>query len=316
MPMNPGVRSVRKIFRSPLGALSVFIICGTLPGVAAAEEEHEVSQTFDIINEIDPTIIDASVPASAVNNGWATKAAGSTFQIQSTGGDDIEFRPHGSPEIGIGLPFSDEIAASDATDVSPDGLVAIENPNGSSIVPIPREDGSLQIVTVIDSSSAPVEYSFHMELPEGATVRQDGESISFFDAQGTFLAGLAPAWAKDAHGTDIPTRYEVSGTTVTQIVEHSNSYAYPIVADPWLGKNLFKNLYRDRYKGDYRYNGTVTAWGAATLAGGGGRFILDSAGWDEWTSKWPAITKQGHTATAVSVSRLGRRRGIDFHRSI
>jgi hypothetical protein len=42
-------------------------------------------------------------------------------------------------------------------------------------------------------------------------------------------------WAKDVHGTAVPTRFTVSadGQHLTQVVEHQNAYvAYPVTADP------------------------------------------------------------------------------------
>ena len=41
-------------------------------------------------------------------------------------------------------------------------------------------------------------------------------------------------WARDANGAEVPTHYEITGTTLTQIIDHRmEPYAYPIVADPF-----------------------------------------------------------------------------------
>jgi hypothetical protein len=49
------------------------------------------------------------------------------------------------------------------------------------------------------------------------------------------LAVIAPAWARDANGTSVPTHYSVSGTTLTQHVAFDDSTAFPVTADPlWL----------------------------------------------------------------------------------
>lgn len=38
---------------------------------------------------------------------------------------------------------------------------------------------------------------------------------------------IDPAWANDAEGMALPTRYEVMGTTIVQMVDHSNA-VYPV----------------------------------------------------------------------------------------
>ena len=45
---------------------------------------------------------------------------------------------------------------------------------------------------------------------------------------------IAAPWAKDANGKNIPTSYEISGTMLTQKVDHAqgDDVTYPVVADP------------------------------------------------------------------------------------
>jgi hypothetical protein len=50
------------------------------------------------------------------------------------------------------------------------------------------------------------------------------------------LGVIAAPWARDANGRAIPTRYEIQGTTLVQVVDHRRpGVVYPVVADP----NLF-----------------------------------------------------------------------------
>lgn len=54
--------------------------------------------------------------------------------------------------------------------------------------------------------------------------------------------------AVDANGAAVPTRYEIDGTTLTQVVETDARTAYPVVADPscwwwvWTGTACAANL--------------------------------------------------------------------------
>lgn len=120
------------------------------------------------------------------------------------------------------------------------------------------------------------------------------------DGAGNFAGGVAPAWAKDANGNAIATHYEISGDTLTQVVDHSGTDAYPIVADPWLGIQLFEGFWRGSWEGDYTYNTSVTVLGRMVLAGTGfgvagyaaGQTIFRSNGRDERKAVWPAITNK------------------------
>lgn len=67
-------------------------------------------------------------------------------------------------------------------------------------------------------------------------VNPDG-SVAAFDAHGTLVGGFTAPWARDADGKDVPTRYDVEGTTLVQYVYHREAdVKYGVTADPfWLG---------------------------------------------------------------------------------
>lgn len=105
---------------------------------------------------------------------------------------------------------------------------------------VPRsQDSSVQMVTMIADSSAPKEYVYDFDLPEGASMEiLESGLVLVEDSEGNFIAGVAAPWAKDAEGVDVPTHYEIRGSALVQIVEHrgQESVAYPVTADPWLGR--------------------------------------------------------------------------------
>ncbi|XRG78987.1 hypothetical protein V5E38_01290 [Rossellomorea sp. GAMAL-10_SWC] len=46
---------------------------------------------------------------------------------------------------------------------------------------------------------------------------------------------FSPAWAKDANGNSVPTKYTVDGNTLIQTVEFNENSVFPIIADPdWI----------------------------------------------------------------------------------
>lgn len=183
--------------------------------------------------------------------------------------------------------------------------------DGIDTVLVERDEGdSLQIFTVIDESSDAERFSYEFK---GFDVRQIDEALIATSADGGEWM-LAPAWAKDANGASVPTHYELNeSNTLVQVVDHvDGDYAYPIVADPFLGQNLFKNLHRDKWKNDYRYNGSLTAFGWVVYTGAGyvpglaaGQVVLNNQGWNEWRKKWPAITNKATLRQQFSCHALG-----------
>lgn len=58
----------------------------------------------------------------------------------------------------------------------------------------------------------------------------DDGSVSISDGE-RFLGGIDAPWAVDSDGRSLPTHYEVSGATLTQIVDTTDA-TFPVVADP------------------------------------------------------------------------------------
>ncbi|WP_157509631.1 hypothetical protein [Leifsonia sp. Root4] len=251
------------------------------------------------INNVDPDLLASAVAVSATPDqeiALDAATADSSIIIPTDASENVIFSPsEGTSSIAVELPFAAE--ASDAVSTA-DGVVVYDNNNGSTTVPIVREDGGVQINTVINAATAPTDYSYSFVLPSSATIVSSGDALLFVDGD-KLLGGLAPAWAKDAAGRDVPTRYEVEGATVTQIVEHDQSYSYPVVADPWIGINLFSSITVDSYNSQPRVNLNLSNWGwsvySGAAQGGGltgiaaGQAILNTAGWDEAWGKGGTI---------------------------
>ncbi|MGO4299432.1 hypothetical protein [Leifsonia sp. RAF41] len=134
----------------------------------------------------------------------------------------------------IGLPFAQQ--ASDAAESQLSGVVAFDNNNGSTTVPVILSDGTVQITTVIDNASAPKRYDYPIDVPDGASLTQDANgTVAVVAADGSPLRVFGEAWAKDANGEAVPTHYEVRGNTLTQVVSFTEDTAFPVVADPSTG---------------------------------------------------------------------------------
>ncbi len=194
-----------------------------------------------------------------------------------------------SSAVGIYLPFANTTARGD---VLGDGTTVFDHQNGSSSTPVVKEDGSVQITTVISISDAPTRYAYESAVAGADSIEQlEGGGLIFRDAEGRYLAGIAPAWAKDASGIAVPTWYEVDGKTITQVVDHASQsgFTYPIVADPYMGSDLFAWVTKGSYNGQPQYNAQKSAFGNAWHYPGKGYVIFANEGWNEVKAKQPGV---------------------------
>ncbi|MDN3460948.1 hypothetical protein [Rhodococcus sp. APC 3903] len=92
-------------------------------------------------------------------------------------------------------------------------------------------DGA-QTLIHINSADAPNRFEFPVALPESARLeRMDDGSVSL-NVNRLPNGGFQAPWAKDAAGDEIPTRLEIEGTTLVQIVDFDENTQFPVVADP------------------------------------------------------------------------------------
>lgn len=146
----------------------------------------------------------------------------------------------GGDIVTIGLPNAPDAAPGV---VDEEGLVHFDNTDGSITVPLVREDGVVQITTLIEDTFAPTRYEYPIAAADGGELVDAGDGFfAVLDAAGQPAAMIDPAWAKDANGRNVPTWYEQQGDTLVQVVEHDSRYAYPIVADPAVRGNLITKV--------------------------------------------------------------------------
>lgn len=196
----------------------------------------------------------------------------------------------GKDEVGVYLPFAEETA--DAKVLDGDTPVFDHN-NGSQSIPVVKEDGSVQITTTISDANSPSRFVYQSFGGNVDSIEklEDG-TLVLKDSAGEFLAGVAPAWAKDATGSSVPTWYEVQGTNIIQVVDHTakSDVKYPVVADPYLGRDLFSYTKKGSAKGKPTYLARKSAWGQKTHLPGAGWIIFANYGWKELKAKQPGVT--------------------------
>ena len=100
------------------------------------------------------------------------------------------------------------------------------------------------VTTLIDIAApeAPTAYEFRLRLPPGWSLSlQDDGSIAILGAGDEREGTVAPPWAHDGAGADVPTHFSIEdGATLVQTVEHHGA-EYPVTADPsvTLGRNVY-----------------------------------------------------------------------------
>lgn len=136
-----------------------------------------------------------------------------------------------------------------------DGLIA---------VPTIRGDGSLQINTVINSSSAPRRYVDDFNIQGGAHLVEGADGVvDVEDSHGFSVAGIMPPWAIGHKEAKVPTHFEIEGMKLVQVIDlDSNDIAYPVVADPWLWRGtISRTEWSYTVKKDPRLLVSPTTWG-------------------------------------------------------
>lgn len=303
--------------RIAVGAKSLAILASTLIGCGTTEpidnnqaelatDRAATSAMAAIPNDVirtiaqaEPRALDdlASIHFSADDTLAVSETlAGKIVSVPSDASAFITIRRADGKILGIGIPSSQ--SASRAVGVSP-GIIAYRNLNGSTTAPLLKADGSVEILTIIESNRSPSAYRFPLQVPEGGRLELvDNAWISIRDADNNFVGGISPAWAKDANGDSLPTHYELEGTSLVQVIEHNRGrgVAYPVVADPWIGVDLFSRVTYWTTHGQPAVSAYLSGWGRAIHYGWdpgggtiGGQAIFRTAGWDELRSKQSVV---------------------------
>ncbi|MDJ0336744.1 DUF4258 domain-containing protein [Cryobacterium sp. PH31-O1] len=216
------------------GAVVLVSSALALGSVVPANAEAERPSILSTLESANTQTVQNIAPIEAADRGgaaFAAQLAGVDVLVPSDAEAALSIGEPGS-EVLISLPFADTASAAE---VLAPGVMAYENANDSTTVPVVKNDGSVQINTVIDSVDAPTRYDYEIGISDGSSfVSESDGSITVLDAALEVTAVVAPPWATDANGQAVATHYEVIGNTITQIVQHNVAgVAYPVVADPW-----------------------------------------------------------------------------------
>lgn len=208
----------------------------------------------------------------------------------------------GAVEIGVTLPG----AAADAATIG-GGLVGFDGGDGSTAVPVAKDDGSVQLISVIDGASSPTEYRYELDVPGGATLESvDGGGVAVTAADGSILYAILAPWAVDANGVAVSTTYTVDGNDLVQHVAHDASNAYPVVADPWLGGTWTESW--AWYTGITRIAMTPTVFAKAACPGN----VVCAAAW-QGAAQTELANAQVNSTNKAKINKSTTRSQIGCH---
>lgn len=186
----------------------------------------------------------------------------------------------------------DPTADDAGVEVLPGGHLSYESKNSYSTTPLVKEDGSVQVTTVIEDSTAPTEYRYKMTIPDNSTLEETASGgYMIVGETGDYKGGIAPPWAVDAEGNEVSTSFRIEdGNTLVQTVRHDASdTAYPVVADPMWGQDLISRVSWISRDGVVSMSIEPTGWNRFNA--GFGPAI--TAGWEEAKNKTPRTIISG-----------------------
>lgn len=227
---------------SGISCVAVALASVATAGIAAPVAADEVGggEPLAALDSVAPEVVESAVALTPGPEGAAAETATGHVNVPADSDDPVQLSSNGV-DVQIHLPVSDASLVS-----HDEGAAIYSERNGVSTIVSAQEDASVVIATTLESASAPSRFDY--EYP-GLTLEATGDGdVIGYDAAGEIAVFVGIPWAYDANGTAVPTRYEVDGSTLTQIVEHTDAtFSYPIVADPtnYGGNDLYTKIVKD-----------------------------------------------------------------------
>jgi hypothetical protein len=207
----------------PIAALALMGIASVILGPSAgavvserrADEVREIHESLRAIGQrgLSPTVTIVEGPAT-------------TQLLESDGGESVDG--------GIGAGASSTPRRTAARQGAPHGEVLYKDyAESTDMLTRSTPDGGWQAIAVIHGPEAPRRVTIPLAGSEALRLESvsDG-SVRVLDASGALAFTVEAPWAFDANGDPVHTSYEISGQSLVQFIDHDESSAFPIVADP------------------------------------------------------------------------------------
>lgn len=267
-----------------IAAGAVIVALSSSVGLASVHADEAPSKAEDALLNTSKLSANSNLDFTIRNGRALAKGSESSVQL-STEGTKVLTLETESQSLTIGLPIPKTVGHQRSGAA---GEVFADNDFPGATV-LAKEDGSVQIATIIDSVDAPHQFDYEVGSSQNNSLQvEDDGSVSILDRDGEWVGGASAPWAEDAEGESVPTHYSVEDSTLTQHVSVDDKTAYPVVADPYLGMKLIKKT--AWAKNNNKYSPTLkvypTAWGRTASS------VARGYAWEETRSKtkrkgWP-----------------------------
>lgn len=269
-------QSPRKIATVALAVTLTAATAGT--AFAAPSPDDEVAS---LISRVAPD--QGSVLQGVEGVAGTQIAAGEmTISIPDSPADAVSIDGPRNDDFSISLPT--ELNLENGSTAA-DGTVVYNSADADSGAAVQAlDDGSVRMQTVIPDAGSTHEFTYNLEGGFAPAEAEDGSmwAIGLDNAGDPAAYSIETAWARDANGNDVPTRYEIRGESIVQVVTPNADTAYPIVADPrwaWYAFAYGAKFNKDETRG-FASIGSVA--GFCGLLGGGAGIACGVLGAQWW----------------------------------
>lgn len=228
-----GTMRKNRVLPSALCAVAA-ILASQIAVSPATASELDIFDPQALVQSLAPEVLDSNTQDYShvdVVSGAPDAKSRSLVSSSSVVVDDIEVSQEGQSGVAMGTTISVDYATGTSAesgdftvlDTSYENVAAYVQPNNTGV----------RLLTAIADSSAPTSYSYTFDVPEGSFLTDNHHGYYLRGPDGGTLGALDYAWAVDASGNSVPTSYEWSGTTLTQIVDlTAPGLTFPVLADP------------------------------------------------------------------------------------
>ncbi|MCJ1704313.1 MULTISPECIES: hypothetical protein [unclassified Rathayibacter] len=195
----------RRTFGSTAAAVTAVLISTCLPSVANAD----TYSVADVLERAETVAVGSSTPADAQLPAVHAGDDGPTVAVEGA-------------DLSVTLGASDDAAISES-----EQFATVEDESITYAISHPRE-GATRFSAVLRTPT-----NDHPHWTFGSDTQLlllDNGSVSISEGD-EFIGGIEAPWAVDALGRSLSTHYEISGSTLTQVIDTAEA-AFPVVADP------------------------------------------------------------------------------------
>ncbi|WGD37587.1 hypothetical protein [Lysinibacter sp. HNR] len=254
-----------------LAASFMLIVATTSSATASSPFSDDIAQ---LIDQVAPHQGDVVQVKEIDGQTWEANN-GSEVNIPSDPTDPLQLTGGDETKLNIILPQNLGLQSGQ---VASDGTVVYKSSDSQVDAAIQAmHNGSVRVQTVINTPSAAHEFSYAIGEEFQLVFSEDGSLWAVgLNAAGDFTAfSVGDAWARDANGREVETRYEIRGDALVQVVIPTRDTVYPVVADPqwnWYAAAWGAKFNRAETKG------LAAAGGATGICGALAKFSPPLAG--------------------------------------